>query len=249
MAFALVSQTGLVDSPSATVQSFFEPDPEELGEPVETSFALFRPFPLVERGLYSTNLTFDRAGEWAIQATVLGDDASPKRARLFFEVPEASKAPAIGDAAIKSVNRTERDVESLAELTTGFMKDPDLYQVTIADAVESGKPTVIVMASPAFCTNAVCGPQVEVLRELKNEFPDSANFIHVDLYDNPMRSRETWAERSSRRLCASGTCPVQSGRSSLIATARSQAGSRGSARSKSCARRWSPCSSVPTAQF
>lgn len=185
VAFALVSQTGLVDSPSATVQSFFEPGPEELGEPVETSFALFRPFPLVERGLYSTNLTFDRAGEWAIQATVLGDDASPKRARLYFEVPEASKAPAIGDAAIKSVNRTERDVESLAELTTGFMKDPDLYQQTIADAVESGKPTVIVMASPAFCTNAVCGPQVEVLRDLKNEFPDDANFIHVDLYDNP----------------------------------------------------------------
>ena len=185
VAFALVSQTGLVDSPSATVQSFFEPDPEDLGEPVETSLALFRPFPLVERGLYSTNLTFHRAGEWAIQATVLGDDASPKRARLFFEVPEASMAPAKGDAAIKSVNRTERDVESLAELTTGSMKDPDLYQVTIADAVESGKPTVIVMASPAFCTNAVCGPQVEVLRDLKNEFTGSANFIHIDLYDNP----------------------------------------------------------------
>lgn len=185
VAFALVSQTGLVDSPSATVQSFFEPDPQELGEPVETSFALFRPFPLVERGLYSTNLTFDRPGEWAIQATVLGDDVSPKRARLYFEVPEASKAPAIGDTAIKSVNRTGHDVESLAELTTGSMQDPDLYQVTIADAVASGKPTVIVMASPAFCTNAVCGPQVEVLRDLKNEFPDSANYIHIDLYDNP----------------------------------------------------------------
>ena len=185
VAFAVQSQTGLVDSPSAAVQSFFEPGPEELGEPVQTSLALFRPFPLVERGLYSTHLTFDRAGEWAIQATVLGEDATPKRARLYFEVPEASMAPAVGDAAIRSVNRTERDVESLSELTTGFSKDPDLYQVTIADAVESGKPTVIVIASPAFCTNAVCGPQVEVLRDLKNEFPGSANFIHVDLYDNP----------------------------------------------------------------
>ena len=185
VAFAMQSQTGLVDSPSATVQSFFEPDAEELGEPVQTSFALFRPFPLVERGLYSTHLTFDQAGAWAIQATVLGDDASPKRARLYFEVPEASEAPSLGDAAIKSVNRTEGDVASLAELTTGSMRDPDLYQVTIADAVDSGRPTVIVMASPAFCTNAVCGPQVEVLRDLKNEFPDSANFIHIDLYDNP----------------------------------------------------------------
>ena len=185
VAFALQSQTALIDSPSATVQSFFEPDPEELGEPVETSLALFRPFPIVERGLYSTNLTFDRPGEWAIQATVLGDDVIPKRARLYFEVPELSKAPAIGDTAIRSVNRTESDVESLSQLTTGSMHDPDLYELTIEEAVESGRPTVIVMASPAFCTNAVCGPQVEVLRDLKNEYPDSANFIHIDLYDNP----------------------------------------------------------------
>ena len=185
VAFALQSQTGLIDSPSATVQSFFEPNPEELGDPVETSFALFRPFPLVERGLYSAHLTFDRPGEWAIQATILGADGSPKRARLFFDVPESAKAPALGDAAVKSVNRTARDVERLSQLTTGSMQDPDLYRLTIADAVESGKPTVVVMASPAFCTNAVCGPQVEVLRDLKDEFADSANFIHVDLYDNP----------------------------------------------------------------
>ena len=185
VAFALQSQTGLIDAPSATVQSFFEPRPEDLDEPVETSLGLFRPFPLVERGLYSTHLTFDRPGEWAIQATVLGADGNPKRARLFFDVPESSKAPALGDTAIKSVNRTARDVERLSQLTTGSMQDPDLYRLTIADAVESGKPTVVVMASPAFCTNAVCGPQVEVLRDLKDEFADSANFIHVDLYDNP----------------------------------------------------------------
>ena len=185
VAFALQSRTGLIDAPSAAVQSFFEPKPEGLGEPVETAFAIFRPFPLVERGLYGTHLTFDRPGEWAIQATVLGADGNPKRARLFFDVPESAKAPALGDAAIKSVNRTAGDVERLSQLTTGSLQDPDLYQLTIADAVGSGKPTVVVMASPAFCTNAVCGPQVEVLRDLKNEYADSANFIHVDLYDNP----------------------------------------------------------------
>ena len=185
VAFALQSQTGLIDAPSAAVQSFFEPLPEDLGKPVETAFAIFRPFPLVERGLYSTHLTFDRPGEWAIQATTLGADGNPKRARLFFNVPESANAPALGDAAIKSVNRTAGDVERLSHLTTGSLQDPDLYQLTISDAVGSGKPTVVVMASPAFCTNAVCGPQVEVLRDLKNEYADSANFIHVDLYDNP----------------------------------------------------------------
>lgn len=185
IAFALISQTGLVKTPSATVQSFHKSQGDSLDDPVQTALALFHPFPLVERGLYTTNLTFDQTGEWTIRATVLGDDGLPKKATLSFDVPEATHAPSVGAPAIPSRNKTIQDVERLSQLTTGSMQDEDLYQVSIADAIRSGRPTVIVMASPAFCTNAVCGPQVEVLRDLKNEFPDQANFIHVDYYDNP----------------------------------------------------------------
>ena len=185
IAFALVSQTGLVKALSATVQSFHDPQGDSLADPEQTALALFHPFPLVERGLYVTNLTFDQPGSWAIQATVLGDDGLPKKAALFFDVPAETHAPAVGDIAIHSRSKTIHDVETLSQLTTGSMQDEDLYQVSIGDAVESGLPTVIVMASPAFCTNAVCGPQVEVLRDLKNEFAGQANFVHVDYYDNP----------------------------------------------------------------
>ena len=187
VAFALTSRTGLIDGPTATVQSFYDPDPEveTWGEPVQTALAVFNPFPLVERGLYATHLNFDRTGPWAIRATVFGDNGASRQASLFFEVPERTRAPAVGDAAPRSENRTAADVERLSQLTTGSLQDPDLYLLTIAEAVDSGLPTVIVMASPAFCTNAVCGPQVEVLQELKDEFKGQANFIHVDYYDNP----------------------------------------------------------------
>ena len=189
VAFALQSPDGLIDAPSATVQSFYEPDPDAgqsaLGEPAQTALALFRPFPLVQRGLYAAQLTFDKPGAWGIQATTLGEDGAPIRARLFFDVAERPAAPAVGDAAPRSQSRTLEDVESVAQLTTGTLQDADLYGVAIADAVQNGKPTVIVMASPAFCVNAVCGPQVEVLSELKDEFAGRANFIHIDLYDNP----------------------------------------------------------------
>ena len=185
VAFALTSRTGLIDAPTATVQSFYDPNPDQLGEPVQTALAVFRPFPIVERGLYATHLNFDRTGPWAIRATVFGDNGASMQASLFFEVPERTRAPAVGDAAPRSENRTADDVERLSQLTTGSLQDPDLYRITIAEAVDSGLPTVIVMASPAFCTNAVCGPQVEVLQELKDEFDGQANFIHVDYFDNP----------------------------------------------------------------
>ena len=48
---------------------------------------------------------------------------------------------------------------------------------------------MIVFASPGFCTNAFCGPQVEVLSQLRERYTGDAAFIHVDLYENPLEVR------------------------------------------------------------
>lgn len=184
IAVVLTSQKGLVRSPIATMTSFYYAEGAAEGEKRDTAVALFRPFPLGTRGLYSAQMDFDAPGQWRLEIAVLDDNASTLKTDLRFEVAEQTAAPAIGAAAIASDSKTINDT-SIEELTTGSMHDPELYQLTIADAVESGIPTVIVMASPAFCTNAVCGPQVDVLRDLKNMYEGQANFIHVDFYDNP----------------------------------------------------------------
>ena len=44
---------------------------------------------------------------------------------------------------------------------------------------------MVTFASPAFCTNALCGPQVEVLSHLRESHSDIAEFVHIDLYENP----------------------------------------------------------------
>ena len=183
--FALTSPTGLERAPAATVSSFFFPTDGSEGEPKQTVLAVFRPWPYGTRGIYTTQLAFDEPGRWGIDISVLGTDGSRGQAQLFFEVEEEPSAPAVGSPAVRSRSKTLDDVETISQLTTGSMHDPDLYRVTIRDAVTSGLPTVVVMASPAFCTNAVCGPQVEVLRDLKDQYKGQANFIHVDFYDNP----------------------------------------------------------------
>ena len=185
MAFVLNARESPVRAPFATVVSrhLGEGDGSENGE--ETALAVFRPWPYGTRGSYTTSLTFDAAGTWQIDVTVLGDDGESRTAQLSFPVAEETEAPDVGAPAIPSENRTLADVDDLAKLTTGSIRDPDLYGTTIADAVGSGIPTVIVVASPAFCINAVCGPQVEVLQQLKDKYKGQANFIHVDFYDNP----------------------------------------------------------------
>ena len=180
MAFVLNARESPVRAPFATVVSrhLGEGDGPERGE--ETALAVFRPWPYGTRGSYTTSLTFDVAGTWQLDVTVLGESGDSRTAQISFPVAEETEAPDVGAAAILSENKTLADVDDLAKLTTGSIRDPDLYGTTIADAVGSGMPTVIVVASPAFCINAVCGPQVEVLQQLKDKYKGQANFIHID---------------------------------------------------------------------
>ena len=185
VAFVVTSKTGLVSEPAASVTSIRFADDSSAGESVQTALAVFRPWPHSVRGSYTTELDFDQAGRWGLDISILDPTGPPRLVQLFFDVSESPIAPAVGSVSPASRNKTLDDVADIKELTTGSLRDPDLYMTTIADGIKSGLPTVVVMASPAFCTNAVCGPQVEVLRDLKDKYAGQANFIHVDFYDNP----------------------------------------------------------------
>ncbi len=63
--------------------------------------------------------------------------------------------------------------------------DLDLDRMTIAEAISGGLPTLVTFATPAFCTSATCGPQVEVVSTIKERYKGRANFIHIEVYDNP----------------------------------------------------------------
>lgn len=143
----------------------------------------FLQFPDGVRGFHAATITFDRAGEWSLELDL------PGGALIALPVAAEPSSPDVGDAAPASVNRTLGDVESVADLSTGFEPDALLYQLTVAEALENGLPTVLVFASPGFCTNAFCGPQAEVLTELRIANPGAANYIHVDLYENPQEVR------------------------------------------------------------
>ena len=183
--FVMTSQKGFVTEPTAKLATRFVPSEGEESEIVQRAKAVFQPWPYGNRGMYAAKLEFDRPGTWKVEIAIDNPDGFPQSAELVFQVQETPSAPRVGDPAIPSVTRTLADVESLAELSTGSLQDEDLYRTTLAQAVDSGTPTVVVFASPAFCTNAVCGPQVEVLQQLKDLHGGRANFVHVDFYDNP----------------------------------------------------------------
>ncbi|MCH2517833.1 MAG: thioredoxin family protein [Dehalococcoidia bacterium] len=181
VAFLLTSPKALVKVPEVVVTSVFLGEGQAVSE---TKSAEFHLWPYGVRGSYVTEMNFDRPGQWRLDIVVEGEGVQGK-AEAILNVSEQGGVPNIGSIPPLSRNKTLRSVESIEKLTTDYAPDPDLYQITVEDAVATGKPTVVVFASPAFCTSPTCGPQTATLSELKSGHVGEANFIHVEIYDNP----------------------------------------------------------------
>ncbi len=181
VAFLLATAEELIKAPEATVSSIYLGEGEASGESKQAPFYLW---PYGVRGAYATQLNFDRPGPWRLDIAVEGPEG-PANAQLLLDIMERTSIPEIGAIPPLAANKTVHTVKELAELTTDPTPDPELYQLTIGEALITGQPTVIVFATPAFCTSPTCGPQVDTVSQLKDLYQDKANFIHVELYDNP----------------------------------------------------------------
>ena len=186
VAFLLAGPKGIVKAPTAQVTPvFLGANDGNPGIATTTKQAEFHLWPYGVRGSYTTQLNFDRPGRWRLDIEVVGE-AGPAQTQLELDVADKVEIPEIGSLPPTGNNKTLDIVPSLEHLTTAFEPDADLYRMTIDQAIESGLPSVIVFATPAFCTSPTCGPQVDAVSRLKNLHPGEANFIHVELYDNPI---------------------------------------------------------------
>ena len=146
-----------------------------------------------EQGIFITHLTFDVAapgtghqdGLWELQITTTTAEGVEVAVRAALRVAEKSLTPAIGATAPPSVTLTSADVEDLSTITSAGNPDPDLYQLSIHQALLENKPLVVVFATPAFCVSTTCGPQVEMVSQVKELYRDQANFIHVEVLKDP----------------------------------------------------------------
>jgi hypothetical protein len=185
IAFGLIDrQTGAVRDALVVVSTFFLTDDGPQG-PKETVDAVFRKWPVGQAGIYTVEVNFDMPGTWGLGVGVTDADGSPGTGSAGLDVKETAATPPIGSPAPRSDSKTIADVEDFDQITTDVDPDPDLYTLTIAEAIESGLPSLVVFATPAYCTTSTCGPQLRVVKDIKKTYGDSANFVHVEVWDNP----------------------------------------------------------------
>lgn len=133
-------------------------------------------------GVYTAPVTFDTAGTWGVQALVQAPDGRQGAVAVAFQVAAQPTAPAPGQPAPRSRQPTIHDVSDISQIDSSADPDPRLHDLTIADAIASGKPTVVLFATPGYCSSQFCGPSVEILKKLMPKHAGRVNFIHVEVY-------------------------------------------------------------------
>jgi len=152
---------------------------DEIGSPIDQYEGEFVWVIPDVHGLYAFDV--DVPGPATYQITIdageLGENLGPVGFVASQDPPQVN----VGELAPRSETRTLGDTP-IDQLTSDPNPDERLYQLTVAEAVESG-PSVIVFATPAWCTSQACGPMLDQVKAIAEQFPD-LNYVHVEVYEN-----------------------------------------------------------------
>ena len=139
---------------------------------------------LDRRGYYVVEgAEFDTPGIWSAELTVNPTDADAFRAGAAFNVISQPSALGVGMAALPIDHPTLDDVAAVAQLSSAEEPVPDMYAVTVAEALSEGRPLVVQFSTPHFCVSHMCGPVYEELASLHETYGDRVRFVHLEPFD------------------------------------------------------------------
>lgn len=126
----------------------------------------------------------DKPGYYGMVAEITLEDGTETRADFLVQVLADNVAPAIGEEPPPSVNRTLATQPDITLLSSDNEPDPAFHELTVADAMASGRPTVVGFLTPAFCQTRWCAPVLQSMKEARAATGDAVNYIHIEVYDD-----------------------------------------------------------------
>ena len=144
----------------------------------------------IRSGVYTGAPSFDRSGVWEFQVKFT-ENGHTRTGSAFLQVAEDSRSPGIGDPAPASITKTAITVDEVKQISSALTPDTRFYALSLDEALASGKPTVVLFSTPAFCVSQTCGPQIETIGKITDIYGERINFIHVEIFDNVSEMLET----------------------------------------------------------
>ena len=142
--------------------------------------------------IYTHFRSFERAGTWGLQINASFPDNSVAQQRIAFEVvTDATIFPVGLDAPLVDTPTSSDVNDDLAKITTAFEPVPQFYNISLREALENDRATILYFSTPAFCQTRLCGPGYEELAAFHEQAGDAYNFIHVEVFSGLPDPAET----------------------------------------------------------
>ncbi len=142
--------------------------------------------------IFAHERKFDRTGNWGVVIQAKFLDGTMQTANIGFQVLANSptlkvgqKMPAVDTPTAASVG------DNLKLLTSSTRPNPAFYKTSLKEALQSGKPTLLLLSTPAYCTSRLCGPAYDTTTELQKLYGDKLNYISVEVYTGLPNPAET----------------------------------------------------------
>jgi hypothetical protein len=131
-------------------------------------------------GFYVAEVDLPTPGTWLGVALV---DVATQRAAGQGTIPVSERVVApVGATARSGPSPVATTPSGLAKVCTREPACP-MHDISLDQALKSGKPTVLSFATPLLCASRMCGPVVdEQLVAFEKLDKRKANFIHLEIY-------------------------------------------------------------------
>jgi hypothetical protein len=128
------------------------------------------------RGIYVVDTVFPVAGNYKAAAIVDG-----KKVPFAIAVNPVAAAPVVGANAPLAPSPTLENTLGVKPICTRTPACP-LHDVSLSDVIGKGKPVAAMFATPALCQSQYCGPVLDELLALKDDYADKITMVHVEIY-------------------------------------------------------------------
>jgi hypothetical protein len=139
--------------------------------------------PDAAKSVYVAHVPFDKPGKYDLLgiARVDGRLVAATSALPQLMVTREDLVPAPGEKAPVIDTPTEADAGGNLETIDTRVPPSTMHEQNFADVVGK-EPVVLVFATPRLCQSRVCGPVVDVAEQLKADYGDRAEFIHMEIF-------------------------------------------------------------------
>lgn len=104
--------------------------------------------------------------------------------------------PLIGDALPPFATPTTSDPRGVDPVCTRPEGPCPFHDMTLTEALKTGKPVAYLIGTPAYCTTGTCAPALEALMSVSEKVGDSMVFVHADVYTDKSTSTVAPAVRA-----------------------------------------------------